>query len=193
MFYTYRLGAYMSRTTGVIALALFAAAAVCSAQDSKSKPDAFTVVFKDGHQKTFSLAEGTRIEFSNGSIVFAQSGHQENISVADISRIDFGSNQPFSPGRNHFVGKWKVGTGVGGSHFFITLEANGQARKTLGSSHGTWTIVNGEARISWDDGWRDIIRKVGEKHEKMAFEPGRSFDQAPSNITDAVNTTAQPI
>jgi hypothetical protein len=96
-------------------------------------------------------------------------------------------------GRNHFVGKWKVGQGPGAGDFYITLEANGEAHKTVGSDHGTWTVVDGEARISWDDGWHDAIRKVGTKHEKVAFEPGRSFSDDPTNVTDAVNTTAQPI
>lgn len=182
----------MSRATYIVVFVVLAVA-VCSAQESLSRPDAFTVVFKDGRQKTFSLSDVTRIEFRNSSMVFTQLGHQENISIAEISRIDFGGNQPFSPGRNHFVGKWRVGISGAGGHFFITLEANGQARKTLGSSHGTWSLVNGEARISWDDGWHDVIRKVGEKHEKVAFEPGKSFDDQPSNVADAVNTTAQPI
>jgi hypothetical protein len=91
------------------------------------------------------------------------------------------------------VGKWKVGVGSGGATFFITLDRNGQAKKSMGASHGTWEVVNGEARISWDDGWHDIIRKVGDKHEKVAFEPGKSFDAEPSNVTNATNTTAQPI
>ena len=53
--------------------------------------------------------------------------------------------------------------------------------------------MNGEARISWDDGWHDAIRKAGSKHEKVAFEPGRSFTDEPSNVTDAKNTNPQPI
>jgi hypothetical protein len=97
-----------------------------------------------------------------------------------------------SPGRGHFVGKWEVGQG-NGSNFFITLDADGEARKTLGASHGTWTVVDGEARISWSDGWHDSIRKVGTRHEKRAFEPGKSFDDTPTNVTSARNTQPKPI
>ena len=96
------------------------------------------------------------------------------------------------PGRNHFVGKWQVGEG-NGSTFYITLERDGKARKSLGPPHGTWTVVDGEARISWDDGWHDVIRKVGATHEKRAYEPGRSFDDSPSNLTAAKNLEARPI
>lgn len=182
----------MRRNLIIMAVALFAAT-LCVAQESSSRPDSLNVVFKNGHQKTFALAEVSRIEFKNGAIVLVRGGHPESINISEVAHIDFSGDRPFSPGRNHFIGKWEVRTTPGGEKFFITLEADGKARKTTGSPHGTWIVVNGEARISWEDGWHDVIRRAGDKHEKVAFEPGRSFDDEPSNITDAVNTTAQPI
>ena len=47
--------------------------------------------------------------------------------------------------------------------------------------------------LAWDDGWHDAIRKVGSRHEKRAYEPGKSFDDPPSNVTDARNTQPKPI
>lgn len=181
------------RRIGFMTFALLGAVALCSAQEPQAKHDSLIVVLKDGHQRTFPTAEVNRIDFRNGAMLLTRSGHQETINMADVVRIDFGSSEPFSLGRNHFVGRWEVGSGVGRGKFFITLKPDGEARKTMGGSHGTWAVVNGEARISWDDGWHDVIRKVGEKHEKRAFEPGRSVDADPSNVTDARNTTAQPI
>lgn len=183
----------MRRTSVLAGTILLVAAAICFAQEAQSRPDSLAVFFKDGHQKTFSLYELSRIEFKNGSVVLTQNGRPETISIAEIAHMEFIGNRPFTPGRNHFVGKWEVGVGVGGGKFFITLKPNGEAHKTMGSPNGTWTVVNGEARISWDDGWHDIIRRVGEKHQKVAFEPGKSFDDQPSNVADATNTTAQPI
>lgn len=153
------------------------------------------VVFKDGHRKNFSVAEITRIEFRANDIVVVKNGHEESFPLADVQSFDFDSAaaSSFPLGRNHFVGKWKVGQGPGAGDFYITLEANGEAHKTLGSDHGTWTVVDGEAHIAWDDGWHDAIRKVGTKHEKVAFDPGKSFSDDPNNVTDAVNTTAEPI
>ena len=52
-------------------------------------------------------------------------------------------------GQGRFLGKWKVGNGLGG-FFYITLERDGIARKTFGSPHGTWVVVDEEARITWD-------------------------------------------
>jgi hypothetical protein len=153
------------------------------------------VVLKDGHRQSFSVAEITRIEFKAKEIVVFKSGGQQSFPLADVQSFDFDSSAApsFPMGRNHFLGKWKVGQGPGAGHFYITLEASGEAHKTVGSDHGTWTVVDGEARITWDDGWHDAIRKVGTKHEKVAFEPGKSFSDEPTNVTDAVNTTAQPI
>jgi len=152
------------------------------------------IVFKDGHRQSFSIAEIAHIDLKSPSVVVFRDGHQEKLASADIASIDFESSEFGSntPSRSHFIGKWEVGDG-NGNNFFITLDADGKAHKTTGSHHGTWTLFDGEARISWDDGWHDIIRKVGAKHEKIAFAPGKSFTDPPSNIANARNTEPKPI
>ena len=184
----------MNRTANCILLGIACiASAVAWAQPSgsKSSGNSFTIIFKDGHQKAY--ADVTRIDFKNpDAMVLTRGGREERLSLGEVARIDFIPSATFQLGRNHFVGKWKVGTG-GGDDFFITLDRSGEARKSMGSSHGTWEVVNGEARISWDDGWHDVIRPVGTKHEKVAYEPGRSYDAEPSNITDARRVDPQPI
>jgi hypothetical protein len=162
-------------TRAVCFLGLLAAAAFGA--NPKTKPpssgdgSSIVIVFKDGHRQSFSLADIANIEFKTPPGATA--------SLASL-------------GRSHFTGKWEVGDG-NGDNFFITLEANGDARKSIGSAHGTWTIVDGDARISWDDGWRDIIRKVGTKHQKLAYGPGKSFSDEPSNIAGARNTQPKPL
>lgn len=152
------------------------------------------IIFNDGHRQSIALESISRIEFSSGAVIVFKDGHEQKIPVTDIARMEFGpSSNGAGPGKNYFVGKWKVGVGSGGETFFITLEPDGEAHKSMGASHGTWSLVDGEARISWDDGWHDLIRKVGSKHEKFAYEPGKSFSDTPSNVTDAINLTAQPI
>ena len=138
------------------------------------------------------MAEIARIDFKAPAVIVYKDGHREKIS-ADIERIEFGEpDNPMLPGRGHFIGKWEVGDGSNNT-FYITLEADGNAKKTHGEEHGTWTLVDGEAHISWDDGWHDAIRKVGSKFEKVAHEPGKSFDDTPSNVTAARNTDPKPI
>jgi hypothetical protein len=151
------------------------------------------IVFKDGHRQSLLVADIARIEFKTPVLIVFKDGRQQNIPAPDIARVEFETAASASlPSLNHFVGKWEVGDGMG-SNFYITLEADGEAKKTIGASHGTWTVVDGEARISWDDGWRDAIRKVGAKHEKFAYEPGKSFTDSPSNVTAARNREPQPI
>ena len=156
---------------GMLTLAAFGADQKPSSTPSADR-NSMVIVFKDGHQQSFSVADIASIEFKT--------------SAAPAASLSI-------PSRNHFVGKWEVGVGSGGNNFFITLESDGQARKSMGAAHGTWTLVDGEARISWDDGWHDAIRKVGTKHEKFAYEPGKSFSDEPSNVTDARNTQPKPL
>ncbi len=131
------------------------------------------IVFKDGHKQTISMSDIARIEFSQPSAA---------------AKADTAAMQQL-PGRNHFIGKWQVHENDGHSRaFYITLQDDGTAQKSIGASHGHWQLVDGEARIAWDDGWQDIIKKVGSKHEKFAYEPGRSLTDKPSNVTDAQPT-----
>jgi len=121
-------------------------------------------------------------------VIILKDGHQQSFRVADVARIEFTQSARSSTTSSvRFVGRWKVGDGAGGT-FSITLKPEGKAEKTLGSRDGTWTVVNGEARVSWQDGWHDVIRKVGNKYQKAAFGPGSSFDDEPSNVAQAEYT-----
>ena len=157
--------------SGILAAIVFATVASGQAQKDRS---ALVITFKDGHQQTFSLGDISRIEFK-GTAASAKSPATGG-----------------SEGRGRFLGKWRFGDG-NGSTFEVTLNPNGEAIKSHGAPHGTWTVVDGEARISWDDGWHDALRKVGTKYEKFAYEPGKSFSDEPSNVTDAKNLEAEPI
>jgi hypothetical protein len=176
-----------------ISIFILTAALLCPAQNRGDR--SLTVVFKDGHQKTYSIPNGSRLDFHNNTMMVTSGGKVDNIALNDIVRIDFSnaaaSAAPF--GRNHFIGKWEFGTGFGNDTFFVTLNRDGTARKSLGSSHGTWTVVNGEAVIRWDDGWTDIIKKVGDKHEKFAYERGKPLDGEPSNVAQAKTLNSEPI
>ena len=155
--------------------------------------DPVVLVYKDGHRQTLAAGEIARIDLKSPAAILYKDGHREKLR-GDIDRIEFSESAASAalPGRSHFIGKWEVGEGNGDT-FFITLNADGTAKKSIGSSHGTWTLIDGEARIAWDDGWHDVIRKRGSRHEKVAFEPGKSFDDEPNNITEARNTEPKPI
>lgn len=164
---------------------VFCATSTANADDR----DSLVIIYKDGHRQTLMSTQVARIDLKPPSAIIYKDGHREKLK-AEIERIEFGD--VVLPGRSHFIGKWEVGDGAGRT-FFITLDPDGDARKSIGTTHGTWTLVNGEAHIAWDDGWHDALRKVGSRHEKVAYEPGRTFGDDPSNVTEARNTERKPI
>jgi len=174
----------------IIPAILFTVTALASAIDEH---DPVVLVYKDGHRQTLAAGEIERIDLKSPAGIVYKDGHREKLR-GEVERIEFSESHGVStPSRAHYIGKWEVGEGNGGATFFITLDADGSAKKSIGAAHGTWTLVDGEARIAWDDGWHDVIRKRGSRHEKVAFEPGKSFDEAPSNVTEARNTNPKPI
>lgn len=173
----------------LVAFGAFIATQTASADDR----DSVVITYKDGHHQSLATDQIARIDLKAPPTIVYKDGHREKITAA-IESIEFSDSgmSAMTPNRSHFFGKWEVGQG-NGSNFYIVLEENGNAKKSIGATHGTWTLVDGEARIAWDDGWHDVIRKVGSKHEKLAFEPGKSFSDDPSNVTAARNTQAKPI
>ena len=161
----------------VTVLALIAGGLAATARASADESGTVVIVFKDGHSQSIPASAISAMQFKSASGVLTP------IAVP----------APLLPGRGRFVGKWVVGEGNGGATFTMNLEENGQAEKSHGEAHGTWVYVDGEARVSWDDGWHDALRKVGSKFEKFAYEPGKSFTESPSNVTEAKNTSPRPI
>jgi hypothetical protein len=156
---------------------IFSGLAAASAQShgNKNGSGQLVVVFKDGHRQSFNLADIARIEFPGGNTM-----------------AETGPTPPGAPPRGHFLGKWAVGDGSGGT-FYITLEESGDAYRSLHKVHGKWAYINGEARITWDDGAMDAIRRIDGKDKKYAYSAGKSFTDTPDNTADARNTTARPI
>jgi hypothetical protein len=141
---------------------------------SKSAPGTIVIVFKDGHKQSFNLSDIVRVEFP---------------AAAETSAVTGSAN---SPSRGRYLGKWECGDGSG-SNFYITLEESGDAMRSIGDVHGRWAYVDGEARVTWDDGKLDAIRRVGSRFQKFAYMEGKSFTDKPDNVTDAHNTTPHPI
>jgi len=126
------------------------------------------ITFKDGHQQSFPLSKIAHLQFK---------------TPARTTSVELPS-EAFSASAGHFLGRWRCGDGAG-STFIITLDRKGRASKSIGSTHGTWEVENGEAHISWNDGWHDAIRKTGSSYEKVAYGPGKTFSDQPDNVADA--------
>lgn len=142
----------------------------------KSSHGTMVIVFKDGHRQSFNLGEIERVEFPAAPVAAATSAP---------------GNSSW-PSRAHYLGKWEVGDGSG-NNFYITLEENGDAWRSLRHEHGKWSYVNGEAQVVWDDGAQDAIRKAGSRYQKFAYGQGKSFTDSADNVTNARNTSPHPI
>jgi hypothetical protein len=172
-----RLNLRVAALAAIICLVLPAGLAL-AAPAAKSGHGTLVIVFKDGHRQSFNLSEIDRVEFpASGATSTASASATVNPSL---------------PSRAHFLGKWEVGDG-GSSNFFITLYEDGTALKSIGDTHGRWVYVDGEAQITWDDGWKDAISKVGPSYKKFAHRAGKSFTDNADNATSARNTTPHPI
>lgn len=163
----------------VFAALLCSAVSIASAASPAGQKNAagtIVIVFKDGHRQSFNLSEIDRVEFGGGS-GYAAPGEGSS----------FGQ-----PSRGRFLGKWEVGDGQG-HNFFITLDEDGGAYRSLGEVHGHWVYFEGEARITWNDGAQDAIRKAGSQYLKFAYSAGKLFTEDPDNVTAAHNTAPHPI
>ena len=147
-----------------------------AAPPAKNAQNSLVIVFKDGHKQTFNMSDVDRIEYPGGSMAAA----------------DLGAPHGQLTARGRYVGKWQVGDG-NGNNFYITLNDNGTAYRSLGDVHGKWIYSNGDALITWDDGGGDAIRRVGSRFQKFAYMNGKSFSESPDNVTEAHNTSPRPI
>jgi len=137
---------------------------------SKDNSGTIVIVFKDGHRRSFSLSDIARVEFAGGT----------SSDSADSYRV---------PSRGRFIGKWECGDGSG-NNFYITLNEDGTAHRSIGDVNGRWDYVDGEAHVTWDDGSHDAIRKSGPQYFKFAYGAGKSFTDDPDNVAHARNTAA---
>jgi hypothetical protein len=159
---------------GMAAALALAVSAFGWAAPQKATPGSIVIVFKDGHRQIFNLADIERVEFPT-------SGESSAMNSSATA-----------PSRNRFLGSWQVGDGSG-NDFEIRLNEDGSAYRSIGNVRGTWVYVDGEARVTWNDGNKDCIRKVGMIYRKFAYSMGKSFTSDPDNEANARNTSAKPI
>jgi hypothetical protein len=57
------------------------------------------------------------------------------------------------------------------------------AEWVLAQRDGKWEIVGNEARITWNTGWKDILRPQQDGVLNLAFGPGASWSDPPNNTT----------
>jgi hypothetical protein len=135
----------------------------------------------------------------NTLVLVFKDGHRQRVNLNDVERLEFPGPVPAGmistpgPSRARFLGKWEVGQG-NGDNFYITLREDGTAQRTMNLQHarGHWEYKDGEAQVTWEDGWQDCIRKVGAQFKKYAYHEGKAFTEEPDNVTNARNVSQNP-
>lgn len=84
-----------------------------------------------------------------------------------------------------FIGVWDCGDVV------ITLDADYSARKNRHNPLGSWRFVNGEARIDWDDGVRNVLRRDGQGFRKLTWPAGAGTNSPPTSRYPATKRTTE--
>jgi len=138
---------------------------------------------------------------ANTLIIVFKDGHRQSINLDSIERLEFPGAVPAGminvpgPSRGRFLGKWEVGEG-NGENFYIVLREDGTATRIMNGierESGRWNYVDGEAQVTWNDGWHDCIRKVGSEFKKFAYSESKTFSSSdPDNVTNARNLTQNP-
>jgi hypothetical protein len=128
---------------------------------------------------TFAFAS-RRISTFEGTLKNAPAKTEKESKTASLNA----SRAAPEGGRNFFVGDWRVGR-PGKADFVISLDEDSTAKSNASSQSGRWEFVDGEARITWSDGKRQVIRREGSGFRKLYFKPGASFDDPPTDMAAA--------
>ncbi len=86
-----------------------------------------------------------------------------------------------------YEGKWLL-KDTDGTPFEAIFKGDGTASGTHGKSmkHGFWKEDADGITIKWDTGWTTRITKQNNQYVKLAFKPGASVNDKPTNKSDAI-------
>ena len=149
----------------------------------KERSGTIVIVFKDGHRQTFNLSDIERVEFPAPAVVAERYRPvQSRGASARPLRGQVGMRRRQRRQRS-----------------ISTLKESGEAMRSIGDVRGRWDYVNGEARVTWDDGAQDAIRKIGIALPEVRLPRGqivyrsarqrdqRAADQPEANLRTAIH------
>jgi hypothetical protein len=90
-----------------------------------------------------------------------------------------------------FVGRWQISRDdkTGERPFVVTLSKSFEAHKTNGPGvKGKWELIGDEVRITWSDGWSNILRQRDGRAIIMGFKPGTDWNDSPFNTLSATKS-----
>ena len=85
------------------------------------------------------------------------------------------------------MGRWKIVNDKGEVGCYFTLDQSLTAKKShVPDATAKWELVGKDVRITWSDGWKDVLRPAKGRIAKIAFGPGTSWDDKPADTGWAI-------
>jgi hypothetical protein len=82
---------------------------------------------------------------------------------------------------SHFVGRWKLVDDKGVPSSYLTVTRDFKAMRDHARDYpGTWEVVGNEARFTWEDGIRDIMRSENGKMTYLGLGKTTAWDSPPN-------------
>lgn len=118
------------------------------------------------------------------AVTYGGGGHDYVWARSDVEPAAEPIRAPDEATKQRFAGRWRIADSI------FTLSGSLTATKSHAPKvTGKWEIVGDEARITWSDGWKDVIRPQKKGFQKVAFGPGTSWEDKPANTQVATKET----
>jgi hypothetical protein len=116
-------------------------------------------------------------------LVHALLGTTPSVTVKPIQKQNKVTRKRPKRAPKRFVGRWKMVAVPNSPDFELTLYSSFTAKRSHEPAPGTWKVVRNEAWITWEDGWKDILRLQpdGRTALKIAFSPGTKWTDEAHN------------
>lgn len=112
-------------------------------------------------------------------------GCNDSTPSARVGARDLTTAAPRSP----FSGTFLFAHDPGEPGFEVTLEPGGRAWSAANGpgtkTRGRWRLMDGAARIEWDDGWRNELLRTGDGWTQKTWAPGTASSDPPVKTVPA--------
>jgi hypothetical protein len=120
----------------------------------------------------------------------------EELTALALSRPDDGKQDDTPKAGDasvdQFLGRWQLVDEKGVASSFLTVTRSGARRDHAPDSPGKWEVVGKEARFTWEDGFRDILRLEDGKVTFLSLGKESNWDSKPKFQLRAVRIDAAP-
>jgi hypothetical protein len=128
-----------------------------------------------------SIADSVMSATQQGAQKVKEALKEPNVEAAPKANKDH-AGSPGEATATHFVGRWKLVDDKGVPSSYLTVTRDFKAMRDHARDYpGTWEVVGNEARFTWEDGFRDIMRRENGEIKYLGLgKIGTAWDSAPN-------------